>query len=278
MATKWIIVVQTASPIRRHHSQRKTLIGLGLNGIRRARLLPDTPETRGMIRKVNHLVQVAEGPLMGALTPAMKRDLDILRRFNRRVSRTEQSAFWKHYAKQIPSVVTRFDNVKFEKTRTTTEAVSFTVEGIIHSFLENYNQDEIAAFVLDYRQYTQKNDAISIDSLARIYGLSWMHPGARRNFQDIRTRFNRELDSLSALIFGDHRISVRALVDTVVYGGLAHSNSEKAEIFESWEKSGIMGFVWAEFFASMRSLMQTLKLLRTLNDQVLTVADSIEPT
>ena len=40
------------------HDQRATLIGLGLNKIGRTRDLPDTPATRGMIRKVQHLVRV----------------------------------------------------------------------------------------------------------------------------------------------------------------------------------------------------------------------------
>jgi ribosomal protein L30 len=269
MKTNWIMVVQTGSPIRRHHSQRETLIGLGLNGIRRGRVLPDTTEIRGMISKVSHLVRALEGPLMGALTPAMKNDLDVLRRFNRRVTRTEQSAFWKRYADQIPNVVSHMKNMRLKKTGPT----SLTMEGTIHSVLQDFDQDEIAAFVLDYRQYTQSNDPISIGSLARIYARPWMHSGARRNFEEVRRQLNRELDAASAFIFGDCRMSVRTLVDIVVYGGLAHSNPEKAEIFEAWEKSGIMGMVWAEFFACMRGLMETLQQLRTLNDQVLTVAD-----
>ena len=55
---KTIKVEQTGSPQRRHHTQRATLIGLGLNKIGRTRDLPDTPMTRGMIRKVQHLVRV----------------------------------------------------------------------------------------------------------------------------------------------------------------------------------------------------------------------------
>jgi len=39
-ATKTIKVQQTGSPQRRHHSQRETLIGLGLNKIGRTRELP----------------------------------------------------------------------------------------------------------------------------------------------------------------------------------------------------------------------------------------------
>ena len=57
-SSKTIKVEQTGSPQRRHHNQRETLVGLGLNKIGHSRELPDTPMTRGMIRKVRHLVRV----------------------------------------------------------------------------------------------------------------------------------------------------------------------------------------------------------------------------
>jgi large subunit ribosomal protein L30 len=56
--TKTIKVTQTGSPIRREASQRATLIGLGLNKMHKTRELVDTPEVRGMIRKVQHMVKV----------------------------------------------------------------------------------------------------------------------------------------------------------------------------------------------------------------------------
>ena len=56
--SKTIKVQQTGSPMRREHTQRETLVGLGLNKIGRTRDLPDTPATRGMITKVKHLVRV----------------------------------------------------------------------------------------------------------------------------------------------------------------------------------------------------------------------------
>jgi large subunit ribosomal protein L30 len=60
-ATKTIKVEQTGSAIRRHHSQRETLIGLKLNKIGRIAELNDTPSIRGMIDKVKHLVRVVDG-------------------------------------------------------------------------------------------------------------------------------------------------------------------------------------------------------------------------
>ena len=49
MAAKTITVQQIGSPIGRRFDQRQTLVGLGLNKIRRTRTLEDTPAVRGMI-------------------------------------------------------------------------------------------------------------------------------------------------------------------------------------------------------------------------------------
>ncbi|MCF8709160.1 50S ribosomal protein L30 [Rhizorhapis sp. SPR117] len=55
-----IKIKQTGSPIRRPESQRKVLIGLGLNKMHRVVEHEDTPEIRGMIRTVHHMVEVVE--------------------------------------------------------------------------------------------------------------------------------------------------------------------------------------------------------------------------
>ena len=55
---KMIKIQQVGSPIRRHRSQRETLVGLKLNRIGRTAELVDSPQVRGMIAKVQHLVRV----------------------------------------------------------------------------------------------------------------------------------------------------------------------------------------------------------------------------
>jgi large subunit ribosomal protein L30 len=57
---KIVKVRQTGSASRRVHTQRETLIGLKLNKIGRVAELIDTPQIRGMIAKVAHLVEVVE--------------------------------------------------------------------------------------------------------------------------------------------------------------------------------------------------------------------------
>ena len=59
-AKKTLKVRQTGSPIRRKPDQRATLVGLGLNKIGRERELEDTPAVRGMIAKVQHMVEIVD--------------------------------------------------------------------------------------------------------------------------------------------------------------------------------------------------------------------------
>lgn len=60
-AKKTITLEQVRSANRRPERQTETLVGLGLNKIGRKSTLEDTPAVRGMLKKVQHLVQVVEG-------------------------------------------------------------------------------------------------------------------------------------------------------------------------------------------------------------------------
>ena len=53
-------ITQINSALGRKPGQKETLVGLGLNKIRRVSELEDTPSVRGMIRKVAHLVKVED--------------------------------------------------------------------------------------------------------------------------------------------------------------------------------------------------------------------------
>jgi len=59
-AAKKLKITLLRSPIGLKRTQGKTVEGMGLRRIRHSVELPDTPETRGMILKVRHLVDVAE--------------------------------------------------------------------------------------------------------------------------------------------------------------------------------------------------------------------------
>ena len=56
-----IKIKQIGSPIRRPAHQEQTLIGLGLGKMHRVVELEDTPEVRGALRKLPHMVKIVEG-------------------------------------------------------------------------------------------------------------------------------------------------------------------------------------------------------------------------
>ncbi len=57
-AKKTLIVTQVKSTIGFNRNQAAVVRGLGLRRIRHTIEVPDTPETRGMLHKVRHLVTV----------------------------------------------------------------------------------------------------------------------------------------------------------------------------------------------------------------------------
>ena len=59
-APKRLRITLVRSPIGFNETQGKTVQGMGLRKIRHTVELPDTPETRGMILKVRHLIEVSE--------------------------------------------------------------------------------------------------------------------------------------------------------------------------------------------------------------------------
>lgn len=60
-ALQTITVEQYASSIRRPGKQGQTLTGLGLKKIGDRRTLKDTPEARGMVATVAHMVRIVSG-------------------------------------------------------------------------------------------------------------------------------------------------------------------------------------------------------------------------
>ena len=57
---KTMTLEQFASANRRPERQAQTLIGLKLNKIGRRSTIEDTPSTRGMLKKVSHMVRLVE--------------------------------------------------------------------------------------------------------------------------------------------------------------------------------------------------------------------------
>jgi large subunit ribosomal protein L30 len=58
--SKMLKVTQVQSYIGRPEKQRKVLRGLGLGKMHKSVILQDTPEVRGMVKKIEHLLAFVE--------------------------------------------------------------------------------------------------------------------------------------------------------------------------------------------------------------------------
>jgi large subunit ribosomal protein L30 len=71
---KTITVKWVRSVIGRIEDQKKTIRALGFKRLHQTLTLQDRPEIRGMINRVNHLVEVNPGRKGGALKPTPNKE------------------------------------------------------------------------------------------------------------------------------------------------------------------------------------------------------------
>jgi len=146
----------------------------------------------------------------------------------------------------------------------------FSFFGKAKSWVQDFEEEEIDAFVLTYRLLTQNNDRLSLANLSKVYASDFMHPEAAANFQDARSSLNDTLDSASSISIEEGYFTVRTIVEVILYGGLAHSNEKKSEVFKSWSTNQAMsGMMWVEFIAAMREALRIFSYIRELNEAVL---------
>jgi hypothetical protein len=157
---------------------------------------------------------MAEGARRIPIPQDIQAQLETLRYFNLKVDHLDRSGFAARYAEEIPEVVAEMKGLSFENLGDG----QFAVAGRVNSWLHDFNQDEIDAFVLTYRMFTQPNDRISIASLAKIYATGWIPSGGREHFEAARTRINEYLNNAATIMFGDDYVSVESIIEVVVYG------------------------------------------------------------
>jgi len=194
---------------------------------------------------------------------------------NEKITKLESSRFYKKFYEEEFTVLMKFgESLKTTKSRKEDDgSISISLTGAIESSLPIFDQDNVDAFALTYRQLIQDNDQISIRNIYRkIYNAEWMFDAAKDNFEYLRNVLNQYLDSAIFLqLYKNGTIARRQLVDIILYGGLAHTDTTKETIFRSWMDSGLSGFFWAEFYETMISVMRTILTIREVNQNIIKI-------
>ncbi|MDF1789591.1 MAG: hypothetical protein P1U82_27260, partial [Verrucomicrobiales bacterium] len=211
-------------------------------------------------------------PLIGpTVRRIVQEQLVTLRRFNEKVAKLDRSGLAQRFIEEPPRVVVTFGKgLRVTHAEPESGALGFGLEGDAHAHCPDFNETEVDAFTLSYRMLTQNNDRLSIGRLASIYESDWMPAEARANFEHAREHLNAYLDSRATLELPEGPITIRELIDVVIYGSLAHSNQGKASVFESWMATpACHGFVWAEFQAAMMKTLSFFRFFKELNEAVI---------
>ncbi|EIN00428.1 hypothetical protein WQE_15396 [Paraburkholderia hospita] len=130
--------------------------------------------------------------------------------------------------------------------------------------LHHYDRDNVEAFILTYRMLTQNNDRYSIARLAENYQFAhWLF---RDGFERIRERNSSFLATESSFQPQGVPVSYREILDTIIYGELAHSNKRKAAMFDRWTQwPAHEKLLWFVFDHALRCSMEILRHLRDIN-------------
>ena len=195
----------------------------------------------------------------------MKEILKTLNSFNSKADRLERSGFSQRFNDKLPEVKAEFKKVSIENAGNG----EFYLTGELNSWTMDYQEDEVDAVVLTYRILTQNNDRLSLRNLSSIYNSPWMPDEGKEFFNEARGEVNEFLDSSCTIAIGNKIMSKRDLMDIVIYGGLAHSNTKKESIFNSWINSNFSGFIQTEFMASLNYMIHSFYYFRDLNKSTL---------
>ena len=197
--------------------------------------------------------------------------IETLKSFNTKIERLERSGFAKRFDNEVPEVMAKFESPIDFKNH---ENGNFTFGGKIESWVPDYNEDEIDVVVLTYRVLTQNNDRISLASLSKIYNSDWFPEEGTQRFNEAREKVNEYLDSPATIYFDEGWITIRSLMEIIIYGGLAHTNLKKERIFNSWVSSGASGFFKVEFIAALKCMLSYFTYFKELNKVTIKILEN----
>jgi len=135
------------------------------------------------------------------------------------------------------------------------------------------DDEAIAAATLTFRFFNQDNDRISLRRMSEYYANAQVSETLKKEFEKTRAEINEFLDSPQYSIsnFNDTALTRRELVETFIYGELAHANKAKAAVIEAWRPfPPIYLHFEHEFIRTLGLLFRGLRYIAAINEDALT--------
>jgi hypothetical protein len=146
--------------------------------------------------------------------------------------------------------------------------------GVMEAKAERKGPDDeaISAAALTLRFFVQNNERISLRNISRYYADNLIDDSLTKRYEEIRNELNDFLDNERYSVFKSNqtRLTRRELLDTFLYGDLAHANEAKYDLIQSWKRSEML------FKRDENHLVQTmfflynyLEMIADLNKQTI---------
>jgi len=120
--------------------------------------------------------------------------------------------------------------------------------------------ESVDAMMVTFRMFIQDNDRISIRNLSKLL----VDPGLSGNWKD---RYSQARDTLNQALDGHlgldlrhegHTLTARQIMDTFIYGEIAHTNSEKRAQYQRWLSSPMYDFLKYQFASAVKTTLECI--------------------
>jgi hypothetical protein len=131
--------------------------------------------------------------------------------------------------------------------------------------------DQIKAFVLDFRFFIQVKERSSFSSLAKLYQNALVDEWIKKNFESAWNYIQTYLNAPSLdKDYKGKRITNHKLLDIFLYGGLAHADKSKEDLFNNWMSDPVFAaYLQHEFVWVLSGLCWVIRYIRDLNVEAL---------
>lgn len=131
-------------------------------------------------------------------------------------------------------------------------------------------QESIEVFVLTLRFFIQDNEESSLRNVDRAYDAALVSSELQAEFRKTRQALNDYLDSETYHVAEGRQLTNREVLETFVWGGLAHANPDMKKRYDSWMAQGPFAEVYQFTFVTvLTAFMEALIRMRQVNVEVI---------
>ena len=135
------------------------------------------------------------------------------------------------------------------------------------------NDESLKSFVLTLRLFLQNNDQISFQNISKIYKeLPNNFQKEKILFSQARGKINNILNTNINIKFNNKILTYCEVLDTFIYGDLAHINIDKRNTYKDWksrEEVGLFALLKIDFHSIASVLIQCILYMQKLNADVI---------